>query len=708
MKIENADNEIDIFVVDGNDKKYMIEIFPTIKCMDLIKKIESFFKNYYFDIVYRDKLYTIANKNDIINLEQGDTIYIVNNIKKDSNQNIKFDLNKQINQTDIKKGKLSEFLKLFLIKYIAENIDIKAIDSNQTKIRKIIEYLNNEMTFKADENKDIKVHLVDNLGNNIISYSNYVNSIIGEKEIFYLINICKKNKKNEFEQLWNALSEYEIYCKLFEKQFLEYLKNSYFEFSLVGISIYEQNNRQNYQKGFKQYLNKDVKYLFHGTQTDIKSKNIIEGFHYSRKPLYGVGLYFSDMLDYISFFSGRNTLGKTLSVGSTFSCSTAEIYYIKELKEDIYDNKYAINELDHFPTYQELYKFYHNQMVKKYGVNFVRIDPNTGEVKNKQEIISERKKGKLIVNQYVITEMDQILPLFGLTLKRNEYCIIWRDPTIGYKNKFSEFENNIKMSIYEYAKMNAYFENSIEKALEIVQKKKFNKIILISNIGLDLSGKRFVEIARKILGFDVMVLFFSSNMYHLKWIQNFPNALYTNYLEIIKYYIMNYNENGLIYLKEYIESHYKIKLNFTNTFLKFPKFINEKNCEDIIFDEISDNFKKVKIFNGNKALKMEASRNVTLMQYENNQEDNSFIWYITIIGDEITLYSNMFYLGFNPQTNILNGNDYMEIWKFINSNDEYYFYIINNNTTYILTEYGKDIIIIPKKYNYNGLLFKLV
>ena len=76
--------------------------------------------------------------------------------------------------------------------------------------------------------------------------------------------------------------------------------------------------------------------------------------------------------------------------------------------------------------------------------------------------------------------------------------------------------------------MNAYFTVRIEKGLEIIKRKKYNKIILISSIGEDLSGKRFVEVARKILGFDVLVLFFFANGSDFSWIQNFPNCLYTN------------------------------------------------------------------------------------------------------------------------------------------------------------------------------------
>lgn len=108
--------------------------------------------------------------------------------------------------------------------------------------------------------------------------------------------------------------------------------------------------------------------------------------------------------------------------------------------------------------------------------------------------------------------------------------------------------------------MNAYFVSSTEKALEIIKRKRFNKIILISNIGLDLSGKKFVEIARKILGYDIVVLFFSNNQKHFSWLQNFPNALYTNDANFYQEYILNYNTDGLLKLKSKIEKHYGIKI----------------------------------------------------------------------------------------------------------------------------------------------------
>ena len=137
------------------------------------------------------------------------------------------------------------------------------------------------------------------------------------------------------------------------------------------------------------------------------------------------------------------------------------------------------------------------------------------------------------------------------------------------ENDFSNFLKERQLFIYKYAKMNAYFVSSTEKALEIIKRKRFNKIILISSIGLDLSGKKFVEIARQILGFNVVVLFFSQNKKHFSWLQSFPNALYTNDANFYKEYIMNYNNNGLLNLKNKIENH---KYNLITCIYKYRHY----------------------------------------------------------------------------------------------------------------------------------------
>ena len=256
-----------------------------------------------------------------------------------------------------------------------------------------------------------------------------------------------------------------------------------------------------------------------------------------------------------------------------------------------------MNTLDHFPSYEEIKKKYPNKMVEKDGVHIARVEASQGRVRNKVDMIYDRKRGKFLGTEYVITSFNQILPLYGLIFKRDEYLIIWRDPHFKGNNKYYQYLEERKLFIYKYSKMNAYFESSIEKALEIIKRKKYNKIILISNIGLDLSGKRFVEIARKILGFNAIVLFFSNNKNHLSWIKYFPNALFTDNDEFYKEYILNYNDNGLLNLKKKIENYYKIKLNFVNNFLEFPKFVKSEDIDNLIFNEPIPYIKKAIIKN---------------------------------------------------------------------------------------------------------------
>ena len=198
-------------------------------------------------------------------------------------------------------------------------------------------------------------------------------------------------------------------------------------------------------------------------------------------------------------------------------------------------------------------KKYPGKIVEKNGIHFARVESQSGHVLvNKESINSTKKGGKFIGNEYVITEKEQMLPLYGLTLKRNEYFVIWRDPNFVGKNDYTDYLINAKMILYKNEKINVYIESCTEKALELINRKKYNKIILISSIGLDLSGKKFVETARKILGFNVMVLFFSVNKQHLTWIQNFPNALYTDNTNYYKKYVKNYNKKGLLDLKKEI------------------------------------------------------------------------------------------------------------------------------------------------------------
>ena len=609
--------------------------------------------------------------------------------------NIRFfeneDYNSEISGSDIALdldlNQLNGILNLCLIKYVSLNIEDSEIKKIKSKeIANIITSLKNNIEFKDELLEDIKSVLKEKSGNNILVYSEYVNMVMTKDKTENLLNLLEKRKQEKIKLYWNKLSKYENINQSFEKDFKLALKQSYFDYSVISISIKEQKNLSNYIQSKKECDNCETKFLYHGTQIDPISKIITTGFLYSRKPFYGLGIYFSDMIDYIEFYCGgetyedrRKNFGKNLSVGESFSFVASEVYYDKNKIKNIYNYDYYIDELDHFPTYEEIKGHFSDKMVEKNGIHFAKVEPEQGEVKDEYEILSEKKRGKFLGTEFVITEMNQIFPLFGITLKRNEYFVIWRDPNYEDKNNYSTYLQVCKNFLNEKANMNVYFESCTENALELIKRKKFNKIIIISSVGLDLSGKKFIEVARKILGFKAMILFYSANKNHLEWIQHFPNALYTNNDDFYQKYVTNYNENGLKNLKKEIQKEYNIKLpEFTKDFIKFPKFVDKKKYSDMIFDEINDNFRKVLIKN-KKADKMLCIENeqIYFKSFDENK-DISFVWFITIIDNEITFYSNGVYLGVDKFNEKVVGEKYMKRWSFEKINDRYKFYFVNN------------------------------
>ena len=706
--------EVYIFV-ENEGKTFIIRSPKSISCQELTKLL---FDNnishirYHLEFVFKGIKYGETYLDKVFNFEEGDKIKFYN-IRVDEACFIQ--KNPHIIEGDMKTCPLTGNLRLFLLKYISQYINENFIQNPQ--IRTIISEL--KQSIKAEQNpiEDIQVNLKEITDLNILAYNQYISSIMNDNMINYLLNLVPDpNQRNDIIKYWSILSKYETFNKLFEAELYKAIEESYFDYSLIGLSLYQQHNKKEYLDGMKFCPNRVIRYLFHGTQIEPISNIITGGFLYAKEAFYGMGVYFSDMLDYVaSYCFGKDksrkriNFGKVVPVNTTFSCVSAEVYYQREKKRDIYDGSLYVPELDHFPTYEEIKKYYPRQMVEKNGINFARVEPNQGQVRNIEQIITDRRKGKFLGTEYIITELSQILPLYGLTFKRNEYFVIWRDPNFVTKNNFSNFLTECKLFILKYAKMNVFFESSTEKALELIIRKQYNKIILISSIGLDLSGKKFVEIARQILGFNVVVLFLSANQNHLKWIPNFPNALYANDTNIYKEYILNYNQKGLLNLRRKIQNTYKINLPFLNDFLAFPKFVNSEKLDYLIFGEPSPYYKKVIILNDqNKCvLCMEKDKNRSIgLKSLNGLDISQYEWYITMIGNEITLFSNGSYLGADINQKLVKGEEFMQRFAFEMKNN-FEFLIYYQNKSNVLTVNGNYPRIEMENYSLNQV-FRLI
>ena len=204
---------------------------------------------------------------------------------------------------------------------------------------------------------------------------------------------------------------------------------------------------------------------------------------------------------------------------------------------------------------------------------------------------------KFVGTEYVILDLEQICPFMSARLIRNEFCVIWRDSNFSskpiYNNEFDaifkKFLNERIKYIKQFAKYNIYPCETSEEALKLVERKKYNKIILISNIGNDLGGKKLVTEARKIIGNDVIALFLAYNVDHLKWVKNYKNALFFNDPEFYEEYLQcfeksNYIKENIKSLIKKMENHYKITFKFDDNFLNFPKFRVIGKYSDLSFN----------------------------------------------------------------------------------------------------------------------------
>ena len=413
-------------------------------------------------------------------------------------------------------------------------------------------------------------------GSNILNFSNFVNKTIEPNQIDMLMQFLKKEDLKFINDIKERLIDYNEYIKLFEKDFEERKRNSIFEFSIISLVVMEREDFQTFEKERKNCPYRIDKILYHGTSIEPISCILTGYFRKSVDKCYqhGKGVYFTDTLDYCWFYGGeksnRCNKNKIPERGETFTLIANSIYYNKKGFRQVYDYKYT---------------------PKKNEINFALAKSDFSTIKG------EPDRSKFYGTEYVIWDLDQICPFIGAKLRREEFCVIWRDNNFSSKPIYNnEFDKLFKQFLAErmkyveqYAEHNIYPCETTDEAIKLVKRKKYNKIILISNVGSDLGGKKFIDEARKIIGNNVIALFLAYNTNHLNWITNYENALFSNSPNFYEEYLNCFSKEKLdiqdeiMELKEKIENHYKVKFNFDDKFLYFPYFKGEGKYSDLSF-----------------------------------------------------------------------------------------------------------------------------
>lgn len=483
-------------------------------------------------------------------------------------------------------------LKPNSVKFVNQNALTK-IEDNEKKIKEYLEE-------KINEDYDAKSNWsLDSASSKSINLDDDINEDKFD-DYFEEIKTIAINHEKELEIEMDNIEKNENFNKKLKNILDNNYKDSIFEYRITGLVVMNNESfKQRYEEEKSKCPNCETKILFHSTHINYSSKILTTNFIVGKDNWYGMGVYFADQFDYAKYYYRKNlsdnseineNLFTIPKINDSFSIVVSEIYYDKEQKKQIYDHKLH-KTIDYFPTEEQLNNNFKNYTVPKNSIHYIEVDATNCLVINENNEIEidgkyeKFNKKHFIGREYCITCKDQIYPLYGLNFQRVEYCIIWRDTNINS----SIWKDNIKVNreiLQELTGYNLYLEGDTQSALKLVWKKRFNKIILITNVGINKDGKEFVDKVRKILKFDVMALFFTGNLSHLDWIKDYPNSLFCMDDDTLQKYVYDFNEGGLEEIRNNIKEFFGVELPKPQNAFDYPLF--EQYKEDIHFFEEID------------------------------------------------------------------------------------------------------------------------
>ena len=577
MPNPSPNNNMKVLTVHHNNNVQNIEISPDSKVEELVKKVKmQFHITNFFKLVVNGK--PLVNSMTVAEnaLETGTNVHVMFEENRNDEKtgyikhiNISFAYNND-NKVKNDNSELTGIAKFCYLKEIASKLSEDNINNFPEEIKCILLLLKNGKIKEVEKMGDETQKLLERYRKtNILNFTNYVNNAVNSNQIKTMLSNLNKDVANEIQLFKNHLCKMNSQILMFNKDFSTALKKSVFEYSLTSLEISYRSEIDEYLKNCNKCPNNNQRILYYGA-SDANIKQIIEN-HFNQFPqnLFGNGFYFTNSLDcgiMMNQYFENNSLDIP-TVNEIFSFAISSVFY--NTSKIVTDN---------------------NNSPKKNEANVALVD-------GKMKSIANVDKSRFYSREYILGDKSQILPFIQIKVKRNEYCVIWRDVNFKsedvygdkYDKIFKDFLKERLDYISRYAKFNIYPCKDTKEALALVEKKKFNKIILMSNVGSDYGGRDFVDKARKIIGSDVICLFLAYMEEHLEWIVNYKNSLFSNDTEFYEQYLECFTDDiettkkNVLALKNSIEDYYSVKFKIENDFLDFPQFKNDGEFSDLKF-----------------------------------------------------------------------------------------------------------------------------
>ena len=432
---------------------------------------------------------------------------------------------------------------------------------------------------ETEEKKILQIHQENCLGNKINESTNFyeLSKAFSWNDLNEVIDYLKLNVL-EHQEINQLLKNYGEYYDIFENNFEKALAKSIFEYQLINIYTLDRFDYETFNENKRQCPNVKEQLLFHGT-SDENISLILKTFidiDKNKGNKIGKGFYLSDLFE-VSW-KYRNHFNFIPKIGDSFSILVCSIYYSESQIQNYYK------------------AIYQNIEVPKNGVRICKAN-------SQANVLSERdliNYDKFIQNEYLISDKSQMLPIYAITLRRVEYLIIWRDNNFDKSNpnnynfydfnKMIQFNEEMKNFAFKEINSKIYYVSSSEEGLKLIDRKKYNKIILITNGGNN--GRDFIIKAREIIGSNTITLvtcFLPSN--HLNWVPYLPNTFLSNEKELFKDFLKNAVQENISEMRNFknkIEYKYGCYFNqiYENDLFRFPKFMGSGTFDQLRFNPL--------------------------------------------------------------------------------------------------------------------------
>ena len=316
-----------------------------IKSNDNINNIDFFYNNKQLNSYIGERLTLIE-----VGLKNNEKIIVKSNSclmgagEFDGTINIKFlKLNQNQNTKQYFNSNLNGILKLCFLKELSSKLESKKLSDLSPDISNIMLYLKNGYIENNNMNNCISDILKKANGNNILSFSKYIDEIIDSNNLKNIINLLKSgrsclcfcsSREDYYEMLdiKNRIYKYNEYANLFEKSFQQAKEEAIFEFSIISLVVIERKDLNIFERERAKCPNREDKILYHGTQIDFISSILTNQFNKSETHYqHGKGVYFTTSLDYCWFYGGtidnRKNMDQIPGENDTFTLIASAVYY---------------------------------------------------------------------------------------------------------------------------------------------------------------------------------------------------------------------------------------------------------------------------------------------------------------------------------------------------------------------------------------------